>query len=111
MVSVIQACSISSLYCLWPPPHGPKDSICNPGSRRRKEQKRERELERNAKGVHNISAYIPLARTKLHGNTQLQGTLGNVVLVLAVMCPARNPIARKEGRNGWMSRGIRQPLS
>ena len=66
-----------------------------------KERLRERERERNAKGIHNISAYIPLAGTKVHGHTQLQGTSGNVVLVLAAMCPTRNLITMKEWRNGY----------
>lgn len=102
-MSVIQSYAILSLYCIWPPPHGPKDSICILESRRRKEQKRERlrERERNAKGIHNISAYIQLAGTKVHGHTQLQGTLGNVVLVIAAMCPTRNPVTMKEWRNGY----------
>lgn len=102
-MSVIQSYAILSLCCIWPPPHGPKDSICILESRRRKEQKRERlrERERNAKGIHNISAYIQLAGTKVHGHTQLQGTLGNVVLVIAAMCPTRNPVTMKEWRNGY----------
>ena len=97
LVSVIRACAIFSLYCLWPPPQGPKDSICILESRKRKK----RERERNAKGIHNISAYIPLARTKLHGHTQLQGTLGNVVLILIAMYLARNPLTKKWRSGMW----------
>lgn len=73
-------------------------------SRKQKEEatkERLRERERNAKGIHNISAYIQLAGTKVHGHTQLQGTLGNVVLVIAAMCPTRNPVTMKEWRNGY----------
>ena len=93
LVSAIRACAIFSLYCLWPPPRGPKDSIYILESRKRKKQERERE--RNAKGIHNISVYIPLARTKLHGYTQLQGALGNVVLIPTAMYPVRNPLTKK----------------
>lgn len=68
---------------------------------RKQEEEETRERERNAKGIHNISVYIPLARTKLHGYTQLQGTLGNVVLILTAMYPVRNPLTKKWRSGMW----------
>ena len=49
------------------------------------EETKERLRESSAKRMHNISVYIPLARTKVHGYTQLQGALGNVVHTLTAV--------------------------
>lgn len=95
VVSVTQAPSILSLYCIWLPRRDPKDSICPKKTERARNRKERERGQRN----HNISAYIPLAFTKLLSHTQLQRTLGNVVLVLAAMFPAENPITMKDGRN------------
>ena len=108
LVSVIQAGAVSSLCYIWPPPHSPKH-LCSRKQRNgpgeaRWEREGERWRWRERKNCQRNTWYFhlyPIGLNQGHDRTQLQGPLGNVVLVLAAMCSARNPITMKEGRNGY----------